>query len=279
MFAGFQIKEKIEFNQEYYDIGLGIYKKDEELAKQELEKYLFNDIIDGSKLKNTWFPKVNANIFISHSHADEKEAIVLAGWLKKELGLTAFIDSCVWGNIKDLQKKIDKNYCYDEKTKMYDYYSRNITTSHVHIMLVTALYEMIDNTETVLLLNTGNSVTSLENLMKDSNKTFSPWIYSELIATDLIRKQELSKYRRETIEFATESANKEVKISYNVNLEELIELDSDILESWEEDWRKNGKKYSCEQKYLEGHHPLDYLYKKVPMKLVKKVPIKSEKRQ
>lgn len=44
----------------------------------------------------SWFPQIKADVFISHSHSDEKLAIIFAGWLYNAFGLTAFIDSCVW---------------------------------------------------------------------------------------------------------------------------------------------------------------------------------------
>lgn len=65
-------------------------------------------------------------------------------------GLEAFIDSCSWGYCDDLLNKIDKKYCYDSKKKTYDYHLRNYTTSHVHMMLSTALAEMMDNTECII---------------------------------------------------------------------------------------------------------------------------------
>ena len=70
-----------------------------------------NDKIDGTKMQENWFPKVDADIFISHSHKDENLAKGLAGWLYKEFGLEAFIDSCVWGYANDLLLEIDKKYC------------------------------------------------------------------------------------------------------------------------------------------------------------------------
>ena len=49
--------------------------------------------LNGSKMKANWFPQINADIFISHSHEDEQLAIALAGWLHEKFGLVSFIDS------------------------------------------------------------------------------------------------------------------------------------------------------------------------------------------
>lgn len=56
-----------------------------------------DEIIDGDAISQDWFPNINSNIFISHSHLDEEYVIAFAGWLKKNFNLNAFIDSCVWG--------------------------------------------------------------------------------------------------------------------------------------------------------------------------------------
>src|SRR5690554_4012979 len=65
------------------------------------EMYEKDGVLDGSKIIDDWFPSINANVFISHSHADSELAISLAGWLKEKLHLSAFIDSCVWGYSED----------------------------------------------------------------------------------------------------------------------------------------------------------------------------------
>ena len=64
-------------------------------------------------------------------------------------------------------------------------------TSHVHMMLDTALTEMIDNTECIMFYNTPNSVLLADDLQKIKNEkkkvTLSPWIYHELAMTSLVR--------------------------------------------------------------------------------------------
>lgn len=67
-------------------------------------------IIDGTKLQENWFPtKQKFDVFLSHSHNDEKLAICLAGFLKEKLDLDTFIDSCLWRYSNDLLKELDKN--------------------------------------------------------------------------------------------------------------------------------------------------------------------------
>ncbi|MCC5439660.1 hypothetical protein [Clostridium botulinum] len=44
---------------------------------------------------------------------------------------------------------IDNNYCFNKDTETYDYIKRNYSTSHVYIMLSTALSMMIDRAESI----------------------------------------------------------------------------------------------------------------------------------
>ena len=134
-----------ELNQ-YFTLGNKIYSEHKKEVQDCLSEYITEDgIINGTALKEHWFSVSKKDIFISHSHKDINKVIAFSGWLKENLGLESFIDSCSWGYCDDLLNKIDKKYCYKPKTNTYDYKMRNYTTSHVHMMLSTALSEMIDN--------------------------------------------------------------------------------------------------------------------------------------
>ena len=149
----------------HLESGKRIYENHEVFAKKNLKEFIFdNGHIDGTAMKSNWFQIENVDIFISHSHQDITKVKAFAGWLYDEFKLTAFIDSCVWGYCDDLLKQIDNEYCKKEDGKTYDYELRNYTTSHVHMMLSTALMEMIDNTECIMFYNTPSSVTLVEDL-------------------------------------------------------------------------------------------------------------------
>jgi hypothetical protein len=49
------------------------------------------------KISENLFLDIKPDIFLSHSHADEDDVIRLAILIEKELNLSVFIDSCVWG--------------------------------------------------------------------------------------------------------------------------------------------------------------------------------------
>ena len=119
--------------------------------KYGLEKVISKDgSIDATKLQADWFPQVDADVFISHSHRDKNLAIALSGWLNCNFGLKPFVDSCVWGYTDKLLKKIDDRYC--KANGGYSYKKRNVSTTHVHMMLFGALMEMISKSQCIFFL-------------------------------------------------------------------------------------------------------------------------------
>ncbi len=42
-----------------------------------------NAVLEISQVEKAWFHNIEADIFLSHSHKDEKLAIAFARWLKK----------------------------------------------------------------------------------------------------------------------------------------------------------------------------------------------------
>src|SRR5574344_66253 len=139
------------------------------------------DVLDGEALKNFVFPTGEVgtyDVFISYSHTDMDDAILLASWLEQQCGLKVFLDYYVWGSADGLLLDIDNHYC-KQKNGHYNYRRRNYSTSHVHAMLSMAIMDVINNTECCIFLNSGHSIC-LTNLLKSTSvKTLSPWIYEE----------------------------------------------------------------------------------------------------
>jgi hypothetical protein len=256
MFRGFNLEISNNFfHPSYLNRGRLQYSENSKNIKKSLDSFInTNGSLNGNKIQEYWFPNINSNIFISHSHKDEEIAISLAGWLKECFGLDAFIDSCVWAHADELLKQIDNNHCtfqFEGKT-FYDYEKRNGSTSHVHMILSTALSKMIDDTECIFFLNTPNSINSSDAV----KKTGSPWIFSELAMIDIIRRK-TKEYHRELIEKRkiiqlSESYNRELKIEYEPTFTSLQDLEYKNLLEWM--YSKPGN----------GSVSLDDLYKIVP---------------
>lgn len=264
MYKGFELSMKsltfpdVDFD-EFLNSGKKRYKSIKKTVEDKINSFVLEDgKLDGTKMQANWFPRIDADIFISHSHDDEDLAIVLSEWLYREFGLSVFIDSLVWGYGDELLKLIDNEYCLNSSKKTYSYTKRNYSTSHVHMMLSTALTKMIDKSECVFFLNTPNSITPDEVIAR----TKSPWIYSEIEMTALIRQKSIDEHRlKKTVLFAMFNRRialeKAFKIEYALNTDHLIKINPKILEEWEDSWNFKGERYN--PNYTE--HALDCLYK------------------
>ncbi len=237
-----EIDGGLEDNEAWRSIGQALKIIDAQEIRDSLTPFLkSNGRLDGSAIQDEWFPEIsNANVFISHAHADEETALILAGELFSKFNLRPFIDSCVWGHSKELLKMIDNEFCWSDPSKKttYDYNKRNGSTAHVHMMLASAIAKMIDRCECVFFLNTPQSITS-KNAVAETN---SPWLFYEIGMLNLIRKRPLSDYRDSGI--ITKEAVNERKfdfsskkiVDYNVNLEGLTTLGIDEIDEWRNDY-------------------------------------------
>jgi hypothetical protein len=180
-----------------------------------------------SRLTAEWFPDVAAHVFISHAHADSQLATRLAGFLSYHFDLASFIDSTVWGSSNYLLRMIDKEFCWQEESRTYDYDKRNRSTSHVHMMLSTALAKMMNSCECVMFLNTPSSISSSKYI--SGQITESPWIYSEIAMTSLIQRRDRRAHRMRKSTVAMDEA---LKVQYNVNLSHLTDISIAEMEKW-----------------------------------------------
>jgi hypothetical protein len=96
-------------------------------------------------------------------------------------------------------------------------------------MLSVALNKMIDKTECLFFLNTPESMSIMDTVQ---NTTFSPWIYSELFTSEVIRKQELFRYRKGIMEKKAMFESAELIIRYNISTDHLIDLNKKDLIEW-----------------------------------------------
>jgi hypothetical protein len=250
MYRGFKLPLLSFDDPSYYQTGLRLFNEQKAPIRSALKNFMYgSNFLDGSKIQSSWFPQVDADIFISHSHADEDIAVSLAGWLWDEFGLVSFIDSLVWGYSNELLKEIDNAYCLNEGGKNYDYDTRNYSTSHVHMMLCTALTMMIDRTECLFFLNTPSSVCPTENI----EKTLSPWIYFEIATTKIVEPKLPSRDLLEARTFS-EKFEKSLQITHELDLTHLSDLGAIVLRKWNS------------QMYSSSTGALDQLYRLIPPK-------------
>ncbi|WP_051251807.1 hypothetical protein [Psychrilyobacter atlanticus] len=239
MYRGFKITketiEKILEDKEYYRRG---YKRDAEEIKKKiknkLEKYLTsNSKIDVEKLREEWFPTGEYDIFLSHSHGDIEDIEALAGYLVNEKGLKVFVDSFIWGYYHELLEDLNRTYNWNKNTQTYDHSGAKWCCSNVTMILNSALQEVIDKSEVLFFYNTLNSITHDYN---SKNRTESPWIFSEIETSRIIRKnmprrvEAMCEAVRE--EFSDDYEKKVAEFSYWLNNNHLIKIDQDQFNEW-----------------------------------------------
>ena len=87
--------------------------------------------------------------------------------------------------------------------------------------------------------------------------TISPWIYSEIVCSQLIRKQPLSNYRKDMVlkhdEQRFNAMQESFTPAYKVTTKHLHPLNTSILLNWEKEYQRTRCQY-----------PLDALYTQVP---------------
>lgn len=134
---------------------------------------------------------------------------------------------------------------------MYDYNKRNYSTSHVYMMLSMALTKMMDKAELVIFMGTENSIQPVSQTISQTTK--SPWIYSELVMTNLIRKKVPNRRIEKSFEKRAYNEAAKLDVAYDVSeyLNMLIPLKDENLNIWRQ---------QVKQDYPLKAHPLDYLY-------------------
>lgn len=207
--------------ERYKSIGLKMFEKYKNDTTESFHNWINTKKQDGDMISKEWFPIDDYDVFISHSHKDEDLALALSGWLYEKHGIKAFVDSCVWGYSNDLLKELDKKYSLNKDNKTYDYETRNITTAHVHMMLMIALSKTMDKSEAIFFLNTPNSIHVDFSTKKE--KTFSPWIYGELQMANLLQNDYLVHLEYQ----------QKVSISYLADTEGFIPISDDDLKNWD----------------------------------------------
>ncbi|GAA7162125.1 TIR domain protein [Helicobacter pylori] len=183
------------FNNQAHQIN-EVVKKIYELIKDT--KHPNDDIIlNHNKIKKAFFspfkPQLkNAQVFLSHSHADINKALEVKDYLEEYLDAECvFIDSLFWDYKDDVLNKLAE---YDDISGIEDVFT---------LILRESLECMIKKCPYFVFLQSKNSVSLNQDLLKI---TYSAWIYEELkIANTLIADTTIK-----------ESHIKAMRISYDI---------------------------------------------------------------
>ncbi len=126
-------------------------------------------ILNHNKIKEAFFspfkPQLkNAQVFLSHSHADKNETLEVKNYLESETNRRVFIDSLFWDYKDDVLNKLAE---YDNISRIEDAFT---------LILRESLQDMIEKCPYFVFLQSSNSVSN-QGL---SCITYSAWIYEEL---------------------------------------------------------------------------------------------------
>ncbi|WQY82537.1 toll/interleukin-1 receptor domain-containing protein [Helicobacter pylori] len=129
-----------------------------------------NIVLKRNEIKEAFFspfkPQLkNAQVFLSHSHADKNEALKVKGYLEEDLDAECvFIDSLFWDYKDDVLNKLAK---YNDISRIEDAFT---------LILRESLQDMIEKCPYFVFLQSSNSVSN----QWLSRITYSAWIYEEL---------------------------------------------------------------------------------------------------
>ncbi|MGL2889028.1 TIR domain protein [Helicobacter pylori] len=143
-------------------------KKIYELIKKA--KHSNDDIIlNHNEIKEAFFspfkPQLkNAQVFLSHSHADINKALEVKNYLENQIKRKVFIDSLFWDYKDDVLNELAK---HNDISKIKDAFT---------LILRESLEDMIEKCPYFVFLQSKNSVSN-QGL---SRITYSAWIYEEL---------------------------------------------------------------------------------------------------
>ncbi len=97
---------------------------------------------------------------------------------------------------------------------------RNRSTSHVHMILNSALMKMMDKTECLLFIDSPNS---LETSDIKQGTTNSELIYSELLMTQYLRRTKPERMHIRSV-FSESGEYRELAVAYDVDISHMKEL-------------------------------------------------------
>ncbi len=187
------------FNNQAHQVNEVAKKIAEKIYKLIKDAKHSNDgiILNHNKIKEAFFspfePQLkNAQVFLSHSHADKNKALKVKNYLEEDLDAECvFIDSLFWDYKNNVLKEMKKHHI--DVSKIEDAFT---------LILRESLQEMIEKCPYFVFLQSNNSVSN-QGL---SRTTYSAWVYEELkIVNGLIADSALQ-----------ESRIKAMRVSHNI---------------------------------------------------------------
>ncbi|MFP6304603.1 toll/interleukin-1 receptor domain-containing protein [Helicobacter pylori] len=130
-------------------------------------------VLNHNEIKEAFFspfkPQLkNAQVFLSHSHADKNKALEVKNYLENQTNHKVFVDSLFWDYKDDVLNKLAEYVGYDDISGIEDAFT---------LILRESLECMIKKCPYFVFLQSKNSVSLNQDLL---GITYSAWIYEEL---------------------------------------------------------------------------------------------------
>ncbi|MFP6114533.1 toll/interleukin-1 receptor domain-containing protein [Helicobacter pylori] len=130
-------------------------------------------VLNHNEIKEAFFspfkPQLkNAQVFLSHSHADRNKALEVKNYLENQTKRKVFIDSLFWDYKDGVLNKLAEYAEYDDISGIEDVFT---------LILKKSLEYMIKKCPYFVFLQSKNSVSLNQDLL---GITYSEWIYEEL---------------------------------------------------------------------------------------------------
>ncbi|WP_154453207.1 toll/interleukin-1 receptor domain-containing protein [Helicobacter pylori] len=172
------------FNNQAYQVNEVVEKIAENIYKLIKDAKHPNDdtILNHNEIKEAFFspfkPQLkDAQVFLSHSHADKNKALKVKNYLESETDHRVFIDSLFWDYKNNILKEMKKHHI--NVSKIEDAFT---------LILRESLQDMIEKCPYFVFLQSNNSVSN-QGL---SCTTYSAWVYEELKIAHSIRESRLT---------------------------------------------------------------------------------------
>jgi len=152
------------------------------LAAQDVAACLLNsnNLLDTASAQRTALPALQADVFLSHGAVDRQQVLQLAVMLER-LGVSVFVDSCLWRTVDALQREMDQVLCERRRSAGVHVLHPGKAapaSANVCMALNAMLQRLIDGCE--LFLHLEGEPTHGQTWVDDGRHAGAPWVFSEL---------------------------------------------------------------------------------------------------
>lgn len=171
-----------------------IAKKDKRMRESDIKELINSGHdLDAKVILDIVSPTGDFDVFISHYHENEEIALKIAATLQAQ-GFKPFVDSQYWLHFDDVAKDLNELHLHKDKdngSDVYDHSKTKMIQKHCDVLLLSALSQVMSKCKYLIFISPPEKMVGIEHYSKyetKNPKTYSPWIYWELIFAELLIK-------------------------------------------------------------------------------------------